>query len=534
MPLNLADVFEAVADELSGRTALVAGRERRTFDELDRRANRLARHLLARGVRPNQHVGIHMRNSVQFVEALLACFKVRAVPVNINYRYTESELTFLYNNSQLVMLIADAEFAPVIAAALPDCPMIRDVMFLGYVDGIALPGIAVDDFDQAMAAHEDTRGFASRSDDDHVIIFTGGTTGMPKGVVWRHEDFFMAALGGGNHDGPPYRSPEEVAAAAAANQYPMSFLLPAPLMHGAALYSLMSGFFSGAKQVLMRAFEPFEALRLVQDERIVCVMVVGDAIARPLTDAIAARGTEFDLSSLAVVGSGGALWSRSSKEQLRELMPNLFLRDGFGASESGVDGTLDVADDGTMRVRNNPNMLVVDEHLRPLEPGTTDVGYLARTGHVPLEYFNDPEKTRQTFPVVDGVRMSVLGDMGWIEADGSIVLLGRGSVCINTGGEKVYPEEVEAVLKSHPAVFDAVVVGTPSERYGEQVSAVIELREGAGDVDVEAVTGHCRSEIAGYKIPRTVVVVPTIVRSPAGKADYRWARDAVVATHASS
>lgn len=468
-----------------------------------------------------------MRNSVEFVEALMACFKVRAVPVNINYRYTEKELMYLYNNSKIVSLIADAEFLPVIAATLPACPDVKDLLVFGPDGRATIDSVQVTAYEAAVTAQSTARDFGARSDDDHVIVYTGGTTGMPKGVVWRHEDFFMAALAGGNHAGPPFGAAAAVAEAAAANEYPMSFLLPAPLMHGAALYSLLSGFFGGAKQVLMRAFEPAEALELIQDEKIVCFMVVGDAIARPFTDAIAQHGSEYDLSSLMVVGSGGALWSRSSKDQLKELMPNLLLRDGFGASESGVDGTLEIGDDGTMRIRNNPNMMVVDEKLRPLAPGTGDFGYLARTGHVPLEYFNEPEKTAETFPVVDGVRMSVLGDMGRLEDDGSIVLLGRGSVCINSGGEKVFPEEVEAAIKSHPAVMDAVVAGMPNERLGEQVSAVVQLREGFEDLETDEIAAHCRGEIAGYKIPRSIVVVPLIVRSPAGKADYRWARATV-------
>jgi acyl-CoA synthetase (AMP-forming)/AMP-acid ligase II len=524
MSLNLADLFEAVVDEIPDRPALVCGDERRSFRELDRRANQLAHALTEWGISPGDHVGIHMRNSVQFVEAMLACLKVRAVPVNINYRYTESELTYLYNNSQVVAVLADSEFLPVIEATLPACPRVATVVKFGPAAASQRAAVAYIDFEEAIAGKPVARGFAPRSDDDRFIIYTGGTTGMPKGVVWRQEDFFMAALAGGNHNGPPFTDSRELAAAAASNPHPMTLILPAPLMHGAAVYSVFSGFFGGATQVLMRAFDPVEALRLIQDEQASCITVVGDAMARPLADAIARLGSSYDLSSLLMVSSGGALWSRSSKDQLLELMPNLLLRDGFGASESGVDGTLETDADGNMRVVGNPNMSVVDEKLRPIEPGSGDLGYIARSGHVPLGYFNDPDKTAETFPVVDGVRMSILGDMGRIDADGSIVLLGRGSVCINTGGEKVFPEEVEAAVKSHPAVMDAVVAGRPHERYGEQVSAVVQLRDGVTDIDADEIAEHCRSTIAGYKVPRSIVVVPTIVRSPAGKADYRWAR----------
>lgn len=527
MTLNLADLYEAVADSVPDRTALVCEGERRTFDGLDRNANRVAHQLIARGVEVGDHVGIHMRNSVEFVETLLGILKVRAVPIAVNFRYTGPELAYLYENAQLTYLVADAEFVPAIASALPSCRGITGMLVLGEPADRPSDGVVVSDYSEAIAAESDVRDFEPRSADDHFIVYTGGTTGRPKGVVWRHEDFYVAALGGGNYDGDPIGDPAELGRAAAANAHPLSVVLPAPLMHGAAVYSMLSGLYAGGKQVLMRSFDPVEALRLIQDEQAMCFMVVGDAIARPFTAAVAAHGHDYDLSSLALVGSGGALWSRSSKEELRHLLPNIFLRDGFGASESGVDGTLEIGADGLARVRSNPNMQVVDERLRPIPPGSKDVGYIARIGHVPIGYFNDPVKTAETFPVVDGIRMAVLGDMGRVEDDGTIVLLGRGSVCINTGGEKVFPEEVEQALKSHPAVEDAVVTGIPHDRFGEQVAAVVQLRPGVKDQEPGEITEHCRAQLAGYKIPRTVVIVPEILRSPAGKADYRWARATV-------
>ncbi|WP_010540042.1 acyl-CoA synthetase [Dietzia alimentaria] len=524
MPLNLADLFDSVVDALPDRCCVVCGDERRTYTQLEQRSNQLAHGLAAAGVRAGDHVGIHMRNSVQFVEAMLACLKIRAVPVNINYRYTESELVYLYTDAALSCLIADSEFMPVIQTALPSCPGITTVVTLGQVSGEIQAPQARLDLEGMIAGQPTTRHFPPRSGDDRFIIYTGGTTGMPKGVVWRQEDFYMAALAGGNHSGPPITDASELAAAAAANPNPMTFLLPAPLMHGAAVYSLFSGFFSGITQVLMRGFDPDDALQLIQDEKVSCAIVVGDAMARPLTDAIEQRGASFDLSSLFMVSSGGALWSTSSKEQLLSLLPHLYLRDGFGASESGVDGTLETDADGVTRVRGNPAMTLVDDELRPIEPGSDELGYIARRGHVPLGYFNDEAKTAATFPVVDGVRMAVLGDLGRIEADGAIVLLGRGSGCINTGGEKVFPEEVESALKAHPAVMDAVVTGIPHERYGEQVSAVVQLRDDFARIDTDELVQHCRTSIAGYKVPRSITLVPHVVRSPAGKADYRWAR----------
>ncbi len=370
------------------------------------------------------------------------------------------------------------------------------------------------------------------------MIYTGGTTGKPKGVVWRHEDFFYAALSGANLAGPPRTSAREVVEAAVANADAPTLVLIPPLMHGAATYSLLTALLSGARRVLMRRFDPVETLRLVESERASGVTVVGDGIARPLAEAIAAH-PGIDLSSLKMIGSGGALFSTGVKDQLRSLVPGLRIVDGFGASETGNDGVVEFAADGTKRIRSNPHMLLVDEQLRPVPAGQE--GFLARGGHVPLGYHGDPEKTAATFPVVDGVRMAVLGDRGRREADGTIVLLGRGSTCINSGGEKIYPEEVEQALKTHPAVYDALVVGVPDERFGERVAAVVALRDGhagggqggdghPGDAAVlDAIAAHCRARIAGYKIPRTIVAAPAVARSASGKADYRWARATVLA-----
>ncbi|MDG3011643.1 acyl-CoA synthetase [Rhodococcus sp. D2-41] len=528
MSLNLADLFEAVSDAVpEDRVAIVYNGERITYRQLDERANQLAHQLISRGVQPGDHVGLHMRNSPQFIESLLGCLKARAVPININYRYTEKELSYLYDNAQLVALVVDGEFTQAAAAVVPECPKLQHVLVVDPDPQVRFDGVTVDDYDATVRAQSTARDFGERSDDDHFIVYTGGTTGMPKGVVWRQEDFYMAALHGGNHYGDPYLDTESLAAAVKANEFPISFLVTAPLMHGAAVYSLFAAFFTGSKQVVMRNYDPVEALQMIDAEKIMCVMVVGDAICRPLADAIEAHGDEYDLSSVVLIGSGGALWSKSVRDKLTELLPNCYMRDGFGSSESGVDGTVDVGADGALRIPGGPNITVVDERLRPLEAGSDTMGYIARRGNVPLGYFNDPVKSAETFPVVDGVRMSVLGDMGKIEADGTIVLLGRGSMCINTGGEKVFPEEVEQALKAHPAVMDALVAGAPDDKFGERVAAVVELRAGFEGTTVDDIVEHCRKEIAGYKIPRSIVVVPTIVRSPSGKADYRWARATV-------
>ncbi|MBE3011770.1 acyl-CoA synthetase [Microbispora sp. NEAU-D428] len=525
MTLNVASLFEAVAAAVPERLALVCDARRLSFAELDVRANALANHLLAAGVRPDEHVGVHMLNGVEFVEALLACLKIRAVPINVNYRYTDRELHYVYEDAGLVALVVGGEFAASAAALADRCPTLRHVVVVDEgTDAPCWPDrISVADYEKAVAAQPATAPMAGeRTADDHYVLYTGGTTGMPKGVVWRHEDFYFAALKGGNHYGPPYRTAEELAAAAAAAT-PLSYLLTAPLMHGAAAYTLFGSLLAGSVTILMRRFDPVETLRLIEREHAMIVTVVGDAIARPLVDAIREHGADHDLSSMKVLGSGGALLSRSVREEAAALIPGLYVNDGFGSSESGVDGTLGIGPDGRMRLAAGPRIRVVDENFRQVEPGSGRLGYVARTGNVPLRYHNDPDKSAKTFPVVDGARWAVLGDMARVEEDGTIVLLGRGSGCINTGGEKVFPEEVEQAMKSHPAVMDALVAGVPDERFGERVAAVVELRPGA-TAGVEELRAHCRTQIAGYKVPASIVVVDVVERSPSGKADYRWAK----------
>ncbi|EOM77488.1 acyl-CoA synthetase [Rhodococcus rhodnii] len=525
MALNLADLFEAVVDVVPDRDAIVCGDERVTFAELDRAANRFGHWLVEAGVRPGEHVAIHLRNGIEYVQCVLGALKARAVPININYRYTSDELAYLYDNSESVVVVVGADFLPAALEARDRAPGVRSVLTVGAEGSDA--AASVHPFETQVAHCAGEREFGQRSEDDHFVVYTGGTTGLPKGVVWRHEDFYFAALGGGSFTGPPLRDEGALADAVAGSTFAMSYLVTAPLMHGAALYSLFAGFFSGSLQVLMPTFEPVEALRLVEAERIGCVMVVGDAIAGPLADAIDEHHDHFDLSSLFMVGSGGALWSDAVRTRLRRHLPQLYLRDGFGASESGVDGVLETGEDGRPRIEASEAMLLVDEEHRPIPPGSSEVGLLARTGHVPLGYHNDPVRSAETFPTIDGRRSAVLGDMAHWDGEDRFVVLGRGSVCIDTGGEKVFVEEVEAALKGHPAVFDAVVAGAPDDRYGERVCAVIALRDPAAVIDEAELTEHCRGGLAGYKVPRSFVVVPEIVRSPSGKADYRWARATV-------
>lgn len=534
MSINLADCYEALADALAEREAIVVDGTRLTYADLDAEANKLGHFLQSIGVQPQDHLAMHMRNSAEFIITLLGTLKVRAVPVNINFRYTAAELEYLYTNSDSTVLFVDTEFCPVVAEVLPALSVMKHVVVIGEVPAdfaaaCEAAGISVHEYHAAVDGMSDARDFPERSGDDHFMVYTGGTTGDPKGVVWRHEDFYYAALAGGNQYGDPHHSIADLVAAAE-NMPPMVLLITAPLIHGAAVYAVFSMFFMGAKQVVMRNWDEREALKLIADEQVQILMVVGDAIAVPFVDELVANFDSYDVSTLFAVNNGGAIWSQASRDKLKTVLPDIFIRDNFGASESGTDGQLDMNDAGELKLPPSPRSQVVDADLNPVEPGSDTIGYLARVGHVPLEYYKDPEKTAKTFPTrADGTRMSVLGDMARVESDGTIVLLGRGSGCINTGGEKVFPEEVEQALKSHPAVFDALVAGAKDPTYGERVSAVISLREGFEEPDLDELIAHCRTKIAGYKVPRSVVVVPEVVRSPSGKADYRWAKRTVEA-----
>ena len=534
MTLNLAGLYEAVAAAVPDRPAVSCAGVRRSFAELDRRANAFARHLVSAGIGPGQHVGLYLLNGVEYVEALLGCLKARAVPININYRYTEHELLYLFNDAELAALVVADDFAHHAAPLVDQSRALEHVLVVadgGDRDGTALAWsdqVTVAAYADALAAQSTDPLAWERSANDTYVLYTGGTTGMPKGVVWRHEDFYFAALSGGNPYGDPHRTPEALATAAAAAT-PLTYLITVPLMHGAASYTLLTGLFGGGHMVLMPTYDPVEALCLIEQERVQIVTAVGDAIVRPLVDALREHKQDHDLSSLFLVGSGGAIFSKTVQRELLEQLPDVVVRDSFGSSESGVDGQIAVGDDGLMRLAPSPQVMVLDDQRRRVEPGSDAFGFVARSGHVPTAYYNDPEKTARTFPVIDGVRWAVLGDVARVETDGTVVVLGRGSGCINSGGEKVFPEEVEQALKAHPAVVDVLVAGVPDERFGERVGAVVELRPGAEDVDTEVLRSHCRTLLAGYKVPASIELVDRVVRSPSGKADYRWAKRTLVA-----
>jgi 3-oxocholest-4-en-26-oate---CoA ligase len=526
MEFNLADLFEAAVDAYPEREYLVADGERRTYAEMEARANQLAHYLASTGIGPGDHVGIYAYNSVEWVEAAWAVFKLRAIWININYRYVEDELRYLLTNADLKALVYQREFSPLVTALLPDLPGLEGIVVID--DGSdAEPAPGAVGYEQALAGQSTARDFGPRSGDDLYILYTGGTTGMPKGVVWRHEDVFYA-LGGGTDPMTNERVTDPASMAVKGAGGAMVHLPVAPLMHGATQWCVMGQSFVGSKIVLMAKFDPGEVWRLVGEERVNSVMITGDAMGKPMVETLAASGDGFDLSSLLAVVSSAALFSAPVKDQFFAQLPNLLITDAVGSSEGGNNG-LTVVTAGNTAMKSGPTVrllgqtVVFDENLEPVEPGSGVIGKIARSGDIPVGYYNDPKKTAEVFIEVRGTRYVMPGDYATVEEDGSITLLGRGSIVINSGGEKIFPEEVESAVRSHPDVMDAIVCGAPDERWGQTVAAIVQPREGRPAPSLESVQEHCRASIAGYKLPRLLYVVDAVERAPSGKPDYTWA-----------
>ena len=531
MAFNLADFIEHSVDVVPDRTALICGDRQRTFRELEERANRLAHHLAEQGVGRNDHVAVHSYNSLEYVETMLAAFKLRAVPINVNYRYAEGELVYLLENSDSVAVVHQAQFSPLVDAVRPRLRQLRHALVVDDGSGTA-PSAESRSYEEALAAASPERDFPPRSDDDIYILYTGGTTGYPKGVVWRHEDVWRVLGGGIDFLTGERIEDEHQMSRLAGETEPGVGLVLAPLMHGAAQWGTLGGLMKGATSVLLPHFDAGAVWQAVETYKIATLAITGDAMARPLIDAL--RTHPYDTSSLVAVSSTAAVFSPVVKDQLFELLPDLFISEAVGSSESGFNGmrlvdkdNTTMATGGLINVDRGPDTVVIDEQNQPVQPG--EVGRMARGGNVPLEYYKDPEKSAATFITVDGNRYSVPGDFARLELDGTMTLLGRGSQCINSGGEKIYPEEVESALKAHPSVFDALVVGVPDERWGQRVAAIVEPRPGATPT-LEELTEHCRTKVARYKVPRELHLVGAMPRHPSGKPDYRRAK-AIAESH---
>jgi len=522
MALNIADLFEHAADAVPERLAIACGDAEITYRDLEARSNQVAHYFAATGVGLGDHVGIYGRNSIELIEAILACYKLRAIPVNVNYRWVDGELRYLFSEAELVGLVYDRQFSDKVAALLPDYPGIEGVLAIDDGSDAVLPAGAVD-FAGALADQSAARDFGERSADDIYMLYTGGTTGYPKGVLWRHEDVWRT-LGGGIDftTGEALQDEWEQIRRGTAGPAGLVRLTTAPLIHGSAQWGTLPALFGGDTVIFVPQFDPHAVWRAVQRHRANLLMITGDAMARPLIEAF--QEEEYDVSSLLAISSNAALFSSSVKDQYLTLLPNVVITDAIGASETGFTG-LGYVSAGNRKAEGptvtlGPSTIVIDEHNRPVGPG--GIGRIARGGHIPLGYYKDPVKTAALFVEVDGARYAVPGDFARVEEDGTITLLGRGNTCVNTGGEKVYPEEVEGALKSFAGVFDALVIGIPDERLGQRVAAVVQPRDGQA-IDLAELEAHLRTKVAGYKVPRSVWMVEQISRTPAGKADYRWA-----------
>ena len=526
---NIADLFECVADAVPDRVAAVCGTRRVSYEELDDRSTRLAHALQQMGAGSGTHVGCYMANSIGHLEAMVACYKLRAVPINVNYRYVETELAYLFDDADLVGVVHDAAVRDRAARVAGD-------RFTVDVDDPS--------YERLLAGGAAARDLGPRSPDDHYVLYTGGTTGLPKGVVWRQEDIFFGALGGGNPGGPPITTPEAIATSVVDNpaQRLRAFLADAPgpdqfvslalgpLMHASGQWTALGTLLGGGKVVLYD--EPHvdmtHVLDLIEREQVNSMNLVGDASARPLLDALASDPGRWDTSSLLLLGSGGSILSGDAKTALMDALPTvLAIVEGIGSSESPAQAVAVTTRAGglsaSLTFAAKADTIVVDDDLQPIPIGSGVAGRLATRGRVPLGYYKDDARSARTFVEIDGARWSLPGDMATIDADGTVHLLGRGSMCINTGGEKVYPEEVEAVVKSAPGVADAIVVGVPDSKWGQRVVAIVAGRA----PELEALQEHCRARLAGYKVPRALFVVDEIARTPAGKADYAWANQVV-------
>lgn len=525
--LHIADLAEHAIDAVPDRVALICGDEKLTYAELEEKANRLAHYLLDQGVKKDDKVGLYCRNRNEIVIAMLGIVKAGAILVNVNYRYVEGELRYLFDNSDMVALVHERQHSDRVANVLPDTPNVKTILVVEDGSDKDYQRYGGVEFYSALEKGSPERDFGPRSADDIYLLYTGGTTGFPKGVMWRHEDIYRVLFGGTDFATGEFVKDEYDLAKAAAENPPMIRYPIPPMIHGATQSATWMSIFSGQTTVLAPEFNADEVWRTIHEHKVNLLFFTGDAMARPLLDALN-KDHDYDLSSLFLLASTAALFSPSIKERLLELLPNRVITDSIGSSETGFGGTSIVAKDaphaGGPRVTIDHRTVVLDEEGNEVKPGSGVRGLIAKKGNIPVGYYKDEKKTAETFKTFNGVRYAIPGDYALVEEDGTVTMLGRGSVSINSGGEKIYPEEVEGALKGHPDVFDALVVGVPDPRYGQHVAAVVQPRPGTRPSLAE-LDRFVRSEIAGYKVPRSLWLVDEVKRSPAGKPDYRWAKE---------
>ena len=520
MHYQLADLFEALCDANPTAEALCAGETRLSRLELDARANRLAHYLQQQGVQTGDHVGVYAYSRAEWVETLLACWKIRATAVNINYRYVSHELRYLWDNADLVALVYEKSFAARVQELRKDFPSIRTYLWLeDGSEGFPAAGIS---YEAALATQSSARGFAERSDDDIFLIYTGGTTGMPKGVQWRHYDFYHNVV----CMNTATEKPESILQNARPVN-PLRSLTLSPLMHGGGQFAVIMALLRGGVAAIpvSRSLDPEEVLAIIEREKIVLLSLIGDAMARPIAEAKLL--SKRDCSSLAIISSGGAILTEPARELLKKAFgEKIYLTGGIGGSELGSAATESGVANKTTGPRFKPNamMAVLDENLEVITPGHKEtIGYLAMKGFIPLGYYKDPIKTAAVFKTdKNGVRWVLAGDRAKVEDDGTFTLVGRDSQCINSGGEKIFVEEVERAIALHPSVQLCAVVGVADPKWQQRVAAVVELKPG-NSLSLAELQGHCREHIAGYKIPRELHLAD-FRKTPNGKIDYLWAQ----------
>jgi len=526
MPWNFGDILDAIEPVLPpDAPALIHGQRTVTWGELSRRSNNLARALIQRGAKPGDKIALYMRNRPEYMETLAAAFKARLTHVNVNYRYTADEVLYIFDNSDAQTVVYGSEFRDIIAQIHDRLDKVKT--FVEVTDGEAADFAA--DYESLAGEGDGAPLGIDRSGDDMLFIYTGGTTGMPKGVMWTHHDMREITMSAARKLGPVPESAQEIAAALKVTG-PGAKLLPTPpLMHGTGLLTAMGAMLGGGCVITLESpsFDAIEMLQAIDKHKPQALVIVGDSFAKPILNALDAAPGKYDVSSIAGIVSSGVMWSLEVKRGMLEHMPQAMLNDGFSSSEAlgmGASIMTKAGEVQTAKFMIGERCRVFDENEQPVAPGSGKSGMVAIAPPNPLGYYKDAEKTAKTFRTIDGVRYSIPGDWCIVEADGTLTLLGRGSACINTAGEKVFPEEVEEALKTHPSVEDALVVGLPDEKWGQSVTAVIRLAPNQS-LDEDLLRRHVRERLAGYKTPKRVLAGELSLRAPNGKANYKAASD---------
>jgi fatty-acyl-CoA synthase len=524
---NFGDILDALDARFPGDApALIHDDRVTTWRDFGRRSNNLAAALVARGCKPGDKVAFYLRNRPEYLETLAACFKARLVHVNVNYRYLDEELAYILDNSDAKAVVFDADFTNHAEKLAPRLPKVASWIQVG--EGERLLGERYED----LAERGDGRPLGiARDGSDLLFLYTGGTTGMPKGVMWAANDLWHALGAGVNAPANGGVAPQtlEQHVENAVKLGPVSRQIPCcPLMHGTGLFTAIGTLTAGGCVITLggQKFDTTELYDTIQRHQANALVIVGDAFAKPMLNALEENPGRWDLSSVKLVVSSGVMWSTEVKKGMLKHNPGMILTDSFGSSEAVGFGSSVMTAAGEVKTAKftiGDRCKVFTEDHREVTPGSGEKGYVARSGPIPVGYYKDPEKTAKTFPTINGVRYSIPGDWCIVEADGTLTLLGRGSACINSAGEKIYPEEVEEALKTHPDVEDALVVGVPDDRWGNAVVGVVQLRGGAV-ADEEKLRSHVKERLAGYKVPKRVLAVPAMFRAPNGKADYKAAQ----------